>query len=137
MGSLSVPTGLLQVLQGLETYITTEKFLHTLEAASAEWIDLSDHQQHPHKGWSPPSSSCELELQQVCMPWQALHAASLSQTAEQQQPSAFTCKDALAIVCAQQGCSTTDTASMCLRLLQPTGTTTVCIQPAGVHSALF
>lgn len=55
-----------QVLQGLETYITTEKFLHTLEAASAEWIDLSDHQQHPHKGWSPPSSSSELELQQVC-----------------------------------------------------------------------
>jgi hypothetical protein len=56
-----------QVLQGLETYITTEKFLHTLEECSAEWIDLSDHQQHPHKGWTPPSSSTSgVELQQVC-----------------------------------------------------------------------
>lgn len=54
---------MLQVLQGLETYITTEKFLHTLEAASAEWIDLSDHQQQPHKGWGPSSS--ELELSEV------------------------------------------------------------------------
>ena len=49
------------MLQGLETYITTEKFLHTLETASAEWIDLSDHQQHPHKGWS----IAELELPEV------------------------------------------------------------------------
>lgn len=64
-GLQKVFVAMLQVLQGLETYITTEKFLHTLEAASAEWIDLSDHQQHPHKGWSPPSSSSELELLQV------------------------------------------------------------------------
>lgn len=57
-----------QVLQGLETYIQTEKFLHTLEAASAEWIDLSDHQQqHVHKGWSPPASVSGLELMQVGM----------------------------------------------------------------------
>jgi hypothetical protein len=63
---LSLPFWAVQVLQGLETYITTEKFLHTLEAASAEWIDLSDHQQHPPKGWSPPSSNSELELQEVC-----------------------------------------------------------------------
>ena len=61
---LSPSDAALQVLQGLETYITTEKFLHTLEAASAEWIDLSDHHQQPHKGWTPPNSS-ELELQQV------------------------------------------------------------------------
>jgi hypothetical protein len=54
---------MLQVLQGLETYITTEKFLHTLEAASAEWIDLSDHKQQPHKAWG--SSSSELELSEV------------------------------------------------------------------------
>lgn len=79
MSWLSIHTCLLQVLQGLETYITTEKFLHTLEAASAEWIDLSDHQQHPHKGWSPPSSNCELELQEVGVSLQALHAARLSQ----------------------------------------------------------
>jgi hypothetical protein len=55
-----------QVLQGLETYIESEKFLHTLEAASAEWIDLSDHQHAPHKGGSPYQGSLELELQQVC-----------------------------------------------------------------------
>lgn len=53
-----LPGCMLQVLQGLETYITTEKFLHTLEAASAEWIDLSDHKQQPHKAWG--SSSSEL-----------------------------------------------------------------------------
>lgn len=54
-----------QVLQGLETYIESEKFLHTLEAVSAEWIDLSDHQQQPHKGGSPHVGSLEIDLQQV------------------------------------------------------------------------
>lgn len=109
MGSVSLYICLLQVLQGLETYITTEKFLHTLEAASAEWIDLSDHQQHPHKGWSPPSSSCELELQEVGVSLQALHAASLSK-----HESSSTVSPHARVpwhpVRAQPGCSTTDTA---------------------------
>jgi hypothetical protein len=35
-----------QVLEGLETYIATEDFLHKLEQASAEWIDLSEHDKH-------------------------------------------------------------------------------------------
>lgn len=53
------------MLQGLETYIESEKFLHTLEAVSAEWIDLSDNQQPPHKGGSPHVGNLEMELQQV------------------------------------------------------------------------
>eukprot|EP00775_Hariotina_reticulata_P013853 gene13853-13975_t len=53
MGKLSPSQGAegptisdVQVLEGLESYIATTQFLHTLEQASAEWIDLSEHQ-HP------------------------------------------------------------------------------------------
>lgn len=56
---------LLQVLEGLETYITTEKFLHTLEAASAEWIDLCEHQHQHHKPGQVAPGGLELELLQV------------------------------------------------------------------------
>lgn len=63
-----------QVLEGLETYIATEQFLHKLEAASAEWIDLSEHQlPHPHPtGWphDAPSSSTTDPKQQLLAPQQ-------------------------------------------------------------------
>lgn len=52
----------MQVLEGLETYIATEQFLHKLEQASAEWIDLSEHQHHP---LPPKVASDELEMVQV------------------------------------------------------------------------
>lgn len=60
----------MQVLEGLETYIATEQFLRKLEAASAEWIDLSKThtqeqlQQSQHLGW-PHAGGLELELPQV------------------------------------------------------------------------
>lgn len=89
-----------QVLQGLETYIESEKFLHTLEAVSAEWIDLSDHQHLPHKGVSPYPGSLELELQQVsCLLCaHALHAFLQAQSCVVVQ--GYRCKDTDgAIVC--------------------------------------
>jgi hypothetical protein len=52
----------LQVLEGLETYIATEDFLHKLEQASAEWIDLSEHEKHQQ---SPQATTGGLELTQV------------------------------------------------------------------------
>lgn len=56
------PTLDVQVLDGLEKYIATEHFLHKLEQASAEWIDLSEHQRHtPGNYRSQPG----LELTQV------------------------------------------------------------------------
>jgi hypothetical protein len=52
----------MQVLEGLETYIATEDFLHKLEQASAEWIDLSEHEQHKKK---PGTTQTGLELTRV------------------------------------------------------------------------
>jgi hypothetical protein len=56
----------IKVLEGLESYIATTQFLHTLEQASAEWIDLSEHQ-HPTKNLQHGS----VELMQV---WGSLFA---------------------------------------------------------------
>lgn len=52
----------MQVLEGLETYIATEDFLHKLEQASAEWIDLSEHEQHQK---TPGAAAKGLELTRV------------------------------------------------------------------------
>lgn len=68
MGKNDAITGLagqtldVQVLEGLETYIATEDFLHKLEQASAEWIDLSEHEQHQK---TPGAAAKGLELTRV------------------------------------------------------------------------
>lgn len=53
-----VPTLDVEVLQGLEAYVATEAFLHTLEAASAEWIDLSQHEHHQQGGAGGAGAAC-------------------------------------------------------------------------------
>lgn len=52
----------MQVLDGLESYIATEEFLHKLQQASAEWIDLSEQQQQQH---APKLTADGLEFAKV------------------------------------------------------------------------
>ncbi|KAF8057106.1 osbI [Scenedesmus sp. PABB004] len=61
------PTLDVAVLQGLETYIATESFLHTLEQASVEAFDLADrgHGAHPSSAWPPAPSAQQQQPQQA------------------------------------------------------------------------
>jgi hypothetical protein len=56
-----------QVLEGLETYIATEDFLHKLEQASAEWIDLSEHEKQQQASDTTAGGLEHTQVRLVCM----------------------------------------------------------------------
>eukprot|EP00878_Enallax_costatus_P001384 GHUV01001534.1.p1 GENE.GHUV01001534.1~~GHUV01001534.1.p1 ORF type:complete len:271 (+),score=94.73 GHUV01001534.1:308-1120(+) len=76
------PTLDMQVLDGLETYIASEQFLHKLEQASAEWIDLSEHQHHAICASKQPV----LELTQVTCDQQQSSAEPAAAASSQASP---------------------------------------------------